>query len=122
MQIQRDFIKASCAIYHMGPVPDKGGTDLIVRPKIQPKTEKPRLYNVLMFNDDYTPMQFVVGLLQQHFNKDYAMAEALMLQIHTTGKTIAGTYPWDVAETKVCAAMDDAIGNGHPFLVAAEPA
>lgn len=88
-------------------------TDTIERAKT--KTKKPSMWNVVMLNDDFTPMDFVVGILMKIFHKSRAEAEAITFQVHVEGKGIAGTYTFEVAEMKVQDAMDLARRAGHPF-------
>jgi len=94
-----------------------GGTQLLERQK----TKKPRLWKVLMHNDDYTTQEFVVYVLQQYFRKDPSEAMRLMLQVHQSGMAVVGAYPKDVAETKVALVMDFAREHGHPLQVTTEP-
>ena len=93
----------------------KTGTDTIVRPKTKPKTQKPSLYRVLLLNDDYTPMEFVVLILQDVFNKTREEATRIMYHVHQKGVGECGVYPYEVAETKVTRVMDTARKNQHPL-------
>ena len=95
-----------------GPGND-GETEVIVKAK--PKTKRPSLYKVLLLNDDYTPMEFVVYILERFFNIDHARAVDIMLQVHTRGVAVVGVYPFEVAETKVTQVMDCARSNQHPL-------
>ncbi len=82
------------------------------------KTQKPKppsMYNVLLFNDDYTPMEFVVEVLERFFNKNREQATQIMLQVHTKGTGVCGIYPLDIAETKVSQVLDLAKEQGHPL-------
>ncbi|MEM9060743.1 MAG: ATP-dependent Clp protease adapter ClpS [Pseudomonadota bacterium] len=90
-----------------------GDTDVIVKAK--PKTKRPSLYKVLLLNDDYTPMEFVVYILERFFNIDHARAVDIMLTVHTRGLAVVGVYPFEVAETKVTQVMDCARSNQHPL-------
>lgn len=83
--------------------------------KVRPKTKRPSLYRVLLLNDDYTPMEFVVMVLQDVFNKSREDAMAIMLHVHTQGVGECGVYPYEVAETKVTRVMDAARKNQHPL-------
>ena len=83
--------------------------------KPRPKTKKPPLYKVLLLNDDYTPMDFVVHVLQQFFNKDYEEATRIMLTVHYHGVGVCGVYPYEIAETKVEQVMRLAREHGHPL-------
>ena len=82
------------------------------------KTQKPKppsMYSVLLFNDDFTPMEFVVEVLERFFNKNREQATQIMLQVHTKGSGICGIYPLDIAETKVSQVLDLAQEQGHPL-------
>jgi len=79
------------------------------------KTKKPNLYRVLLLNDDYTPMEFVVLVLQDVFNKPRDEAMTIMLHVHQKGVGECGVYPYEVAETKVTRVMDTARKNQHPL-------
>ena len=83
--------------------------------KTRPKTKKPSLYRVLLLNDDYTPMEFVVLILQDVFNKTREDAMRIMLHVHQKGVGECGVYPFEVAETKVTRVMDTARKNQHPL-------
>ncbi len=91
----------------------KGDTGTITRTR--PKTKKPSLYRVLLLNDDYTPMEFVVLILQDVFNKTREDAMRIMLHVHQKGVGECGVYPFEVAETKVTRVMDTARKNQHPL-------
>ncbi|CAM3790839.1 ATP-dependent Clp protease adapter ClpS [Deinococcus frigens] len=84
-------------------------------------TQRPRLYRVLLLNDDYTPMDFVVMVLSQYFRKAEGEAETIMLAVHHKGQGVAGVYTRDVAETKVAQVTAHARQEGHPLRVVAEP-
>ena len=83
--------------------------------KTRPKTKRPSLYRVLLLNDDYTPMEFVVLVLQDVFNKSREDAMRIMLHVHNQGVGECGIYPFEVAETKVTRVMDTARKNQHPL-------
>lgn len=83
--------------------------------RVKPKTKKPSLYRVLILNDDYTPMEFVVLVLEHFFNKSREEATRIMLHVHNFGVGVCGIYPMDVAETKVAQVMDLARRNEHPL-------
>ncbi|MDO8608167.1 MAG: ATP-dependent Clp protease adapter ClpS [Phaeospirillum sp.] len=83
--------------------------------KTRPKTKKPSMYKVLMLNDDYTPMEFVIHVLERFFNKNRDDATRVMLNVHTRGVGICGVYTYEVAETKVTQVMDLARQNQHPL-------
>lgn len=83
--------------------------------KSRPKTKKPAMYKVLMLNDDYTPMEFVVHVLERFFNKSQQEATRIMLHVHRRGVGVCGVYTYEVAETKVNQTMDLARQNQHPL-------
>src|SRR5690606_4899261 len=92
---------------------DEGQTGVVT--KTRPKTKKPSLYRVLLLNDDYTPMEFVVLILEEVFNKSREDAMRIMLHVHNQGVGECGVYPYEVAETKVTQVMDAARRNQHPL-------
>jgi ATP-dependent Clp protease adaptor protein ClpS len=97
---------------------DKGGKgkgEAGIVTKAKPKTKRPSLYKVLMLNDDYTPMEFVVYVLERFFNLDHGRAVEIMLTVHNKGIAVVGVYPFEVAETKVTQVMDCARSNQHPL-------
>jgi len=83
--------------------------------KTRPKTRKPAMYKVLMLNDDYTPMEFVVHVLERFFQKTREEATRIMLHVHRRGVGVCGVYTYEVAETKVTQVMDLARQNQHPL-------
>jgi ATP-dependent Clp protease adaptor protein ClpS len=83
--------------------------------KARPKTRKPAMYKVLMLNDDYTPMEFVVHVLERFFQKNREEATRIMLHVHRRGVGVCGVYTYEVAETKVTQVMDLARQNQHPL-------
>ncbi len=89
------------------------GTALVTR--TQPKVQKPSLYRVLILNDDYTPMEFVVFVLERYFSKSREDATRIMLHVHQNGVGVCGVYTYEVAETKVTQVMDLARQNQHPL-------
>ena len=94
---------------------DEGGPVTGVVTETKPKTKKPSMYKVLMLNDDYTPMEFVVMVLEQFFSKGHQEATRIMLHVHQKGVGICGVYTYEVAETKVHQVMDNARQNQHPL-------
>jgi ATP-dependent Clp protease adaptor protein ClpS len=78
-------------------------------------------YKVLLLNDDYTPMDFVLYVLERFFNKSQSEAERVMLEAHEKGLSVAGVYPFEIAETKVAQVLDAAKGEGYPLRVRLEP-
>ena len=97
-----------------------GGTVTSIATKIRPKTKKPSMYKVLVLNDDYTPMEFVVMLLESVFHKSKEEATSIMLHVHQRGVGVCGVYSYDVAETKVAHVMDMARRNEHPLQATME--
>ena len=89
------------------------GTAVITKTK--PQTKRPSLYRVLILNDDYTPMEFVVHILERFFNKDREAATRIMLHVHNHGIGECGVYTYEVAETKVTQVMDFARKHQHPL-------
>ena len=83
--------------------------------KTRPRTKKPAMYKVLMLNDDYTPMEFVVHVLERFFQKNREEATRIMLHVHRRGVGVCGVYTYEVAETKVTQVMDLARQNQHPL-------
>ena len=81
----------------------------------KPKTKKPSMYNVLLLNDDYTPMEFVVMVLEKIFNKKQEEATQIMLHVHKNGIGVCGTFTYEVAESKCKSVMDMAKKNEHPL-------
>lgn len=92
---------------------DGPSTGVITR--TQPKTKKPSLYKVLLLNDDYTPMEFVVHVLERYFNKGREEATRIMLHVHQKGVGICGVYTFEIAETKVTQVTDFARKHQHPL-------
>jgi ATP-dependent Clp protease adaptor protein ClpS len=89
------------------------GTGTVV--KARPKTKKPSMYRVLLLNDDYTPMEFVVHVLERFFNKSREAATEIMLHVHHRGVGVCGVYTYEVAETKVTQTIDFARRHQHPL-------
>ena len=89
------------------------GTAVIT--KTRPQTKRPNLYRVLLLNDDYTPMEFVVHVLERFFNKDHEAAHRIMMHVHQHGIGECGVYTYEVAETKVTQVMDFARKHQHPL-------
>jgi len=92
---------------------DGPATGVVVRAK--PKTKKPSMYKVLMLNDDYTPMEFVVHILERFFSKNREEATRIMLHVHRRGVGVCGIYTYEVAEHKVTQVMDFARQHQHPL-------
>lgn len=89
--------------------------DGVALARARPKLERPRLYRVLLLNDDYTPMEYVVTVLEQFFGKPREEAVSIMLHVHQKGLGVCGLYPREVAETKVRQVMDHAREHRHPL-------
>lgn len=89
------------------------GTGIVT--KTRPKTKRPSLYKVLLLNDDYTPMEFVVLVLERFFNKGREEATRIMLHVHQNGVGVCGTFTYEVAETKVTQVTDFARKHQHPL-------
>ena len=101
------------------PEDDSGGTVLLERrPQ---KTKPPQMFQVVLLNDDYTPMEFVVMVIQEFFNKDRETATQIMLKIHLDGKGVCGVFSKDVAATKVDQVSEAARKHGHPLQCVSEP-
>lgn len=83
--------------------------------ELRPELKKPSLYRVIMLNDDYTPMEFVVHVLESFFGMDREKATRTMLEVHTNGKAVCGIYTRDIAETKAAQVIDYAQQNQHPL-------
>jgi len=83
--------------------------------QVKPKTQKPSLYRVLLLNDDYTPMEFVIHVLERFFSKNREDATRIMLHVHHNGVGICGVYTFEVAETKVAQVVEFARQNQHPL-------
>jgi len=96
----------------LGGRPERG---VGVVTKAKPKTKKPSLYKVLLLNDDYTPMEFVIYVLEAIFNKNREDATRIMLHVHQNGVGVCGVYTYEVAETKVAQVMETARRNQHPL-------
>ncbi len=101
---------------------DDQGTGLGVATKTRPKTKTPSPYKVLMLNDDYTPMEFVVHVLQLFFKMGIEDATRVMLHVHQRGVGVCGIFPYEVAETKVAQVIDFARQNQHPLQCTLEKA
>lgn len=99
---------------------DAPKTDRSVLERTRTQTVEPDLYAVILLNDDYTTMDFVVHVLESVFNKQPAEAFRIMMLVHTEGQGLCGHYPWDVAETKVSTVHDLARDAGYPLRAAIE--
>jgi len=92
-----------------------GDFDTGILTRTKPKTKKPAMYKVIMLNDDYTPMEFVVYVLQSFFNKSIEEATEIMLHVHQRGVGICGVFTYEIAETKVTQVMNLAHNEQHPL-------
>lgn len=95
--------------------------DLAIKPSVV-KPKLPQLYKVLLLNDDYTPMDFVIETLQRFFNKSSEQATQIMLKVHTEGVGVCGVFPQDIAETKMNQVLNHAQKAQHPLQCIVEPA
>ena len=86
-----------------------------VKLAVKPKTKTPPLYRVLMMNDDYTPMEFVIEVLEKFFQKNREEATQIMLHVHQNGVGVCGVFPYEIAETKVIQVLETAKKNDHPL-------
>lgn len=93
-----------------------------VKERSSSKIKEPKQYHVIMLNDDFTTMEFVVNVLTDIFHKDEVSAQAIMLQVHKNGQAVVGKYPYDLAVTKVNAALSRARAEGFPFRMNVEEA
>ena len=105
----------------MSNIPQTTPFDDLVVQESKPKLKRPRLYKVLLLNDDYTPMEFVVIVLEQFFAKQREQAVQIMLHVHQKGVGVCGVYPREVAEAKVRMVLDFAQENQHPLQCTMEP-
>ena len=96
-----------------GPADDDSDSSVVVDTK--PRTKRPPLYKVLLLNDDYTPMEFVVAVLERFFGMSHAQAFEIMLTVHKKGVAVVGVFSHEIAETKVAQVMDFARRHQHPL-------
>ena len=101
--------------YMMANGPEGDDSDTGVALETKPKTKRPPLYKVLILNDDFTPMEFVVMVLERFFGMNHAQAFDLMLTVHKKGVAVVGVYSHEIAETKVAQVMDFAQRHQHPL-------
>ena len=100
---------------HLMTGPEDGDNETSVALKTRPRTQRPPLYKVLMLNDDYTPMEFVVAVLERFFGMSHAQAFEIMLTVHKKGVAVVGVFSHEIAETKVGQVMDFARRHQHPL-------
>ncbi|MEJ6010180.1 ATP-dependent Clp protease adapter ClpS [Novosphingobium aquae] len=105
-----------------GPGGGNGGSQIGLATKTRAKSQKPSQFKVLMLNDDYTPMEFVVIVLKRFFHMDMDQATRVMLHVHQKGVGVCGIFPYEIAETKVNQVMDFARQNQHPLQCTLEKA
>ncbi len=91
------------------------GSETSILAKAKPRTQRPPLYKVMLLNDDYTPMEFVVHILERFFGLNHAQAFEIMLTVHKKGLAVVGVFSFEVAETKVAQVMDFARRHQHPL-------
>jgi ATP-dependent Clp protease adaptor protein ClpS len=103
------------------PEEREGQTGLIVE-EAAPETKHPPLFSVLLLNDDYTPMDFVVDVLERFFRMDREAATRVMLEVHVKGKGVCGVFTYEIAETKVAQVMTYSRDNQHPLMCTLEQA
>jgi ATP-dependent Clp protease adaptor protein ClpS len=101
-------------LMHMSD-PSKPGDEAGVLTKTRTKTQRPPLYKVMLLNDDYTPMEFVVHVLERFFGINHTQAVEIMLTVHRKGLAVVGVFSFEIAETKVTQVMDYARRNQHPL-------
>ena len=106
----------------MAKIPDDQREDGVAVQEAKPKLKRPPLYKVVLHNDDYTPMEFVVDLLEQFFRMSREQATQVMLHVHTKGKGVCGVFTREIAETKVAQVNEYSRQNQHPLLCAMEEA
>jgi ATP-dependent Clp protease adaptor protein ClpS len=100
-------------MYMSDPKTPAGDAGLLTRTR--PKTQRPPLYKVMLLNDDYTPMEFVVHVLERFFGITHAQAVDIMMTVHKKGLAVVGVFSFEIAETKVTQVMDYARRNQHPL-------
>ncbi|NBW49844.1 MAG: ATP-dependent Clp protease adapter ClpS [Betaproteobacteria bacterium] len=103
------------------PPPAGGDDGTVVLERLSQRVHPPSMYQVVMLNDDYTPMEFVVVVIQEFFGKDLEAATQIMLKIHLDGRGVCGVYPKDIAATKVDQVLEAAHKAGHPLKCVSEP-
>jgi len=117
------MVPLSGTLVEMANDPDSDSDDEVgIATKTKARPKKPSQYKVLMLNDDYTPMEFVVLILKRFFSMDLEQATRVMLQVHQRGVGVCGIFPYEVAETKVNQVMDFARENQHPLQCSLEKA
>ena len=102
------------------PEEERAGSHDLAVEEARPKLKQPPLYQVVLINDDYTPMEFVVDILESIFGMERTRATQVMLEVHTKGKGVCGVYNYEIAETKVAQVMGIAKQHQHPLLCTME--
>lgn len=123
--IKNSFSESGIVDWHISPrlssePLENDDSDLAIQ-TAPPELKRPPLYAVVLMNDDYTPMEFVIEILQQYFAMNLDQATQVMLTVHYEGKGVAGVYPRDIAETKANQVNNYARSQGHPLLCQIEP-
>ena len=123
-----EWIDEECALYSIVQLENskcvtKYMSEIDFKPKLKQKTkvQRPKLYKVMLLNDDYTPREFVVLILKAEFRLDESQAEVVMMTAHQKGVCVVSVYPRDVAETKATRAIDAAVRLGYPLQFTVEP-
>ncbi|WP_180039753.1 ATP-dependent Clp protease adapter ClpS [Acinetobacter sp. YH12100] len=123
--IKNSFYESGIVDWHISPrlgnEPLEGDDSDLAVQTAPPELKRPPLYAVVLMNDDYTPMEFVIEILQQYFAMNLDQATQVMLTVHYEGKGVAGVYPRDIAETKANQVNNYARSQGHPLLCQIEP-
>ena len=92
------------------------GNKVLIKKRTKKKLKRPSLYKIIMLNDDYTPMDFVVYLLKTFFKKNHNEASKIMLEVHNKGSSICGIFTYEIAETKILKVINTSRNNGFPLL------
>ena len=116
-----DLVNCENAPYKLFHRHEEGGGGGGVVEEAAPKLKRPPLYQVVLINDDYTPMEFVVDILQRFFAMDRTKATRVMLEVHTKGKGVCGVFTYEIAETKVAQVIAYARQHQHPLMCAGSP-
>ena len=106
----------------MGNLDEHRGDDGLALEEAKPRLKEPSMYKVVLINDDYTPMEFVVNLLEKLFGMDREKATRIMLTVHSQGKGVCGVYTYEIAETKVAQVNEYAQSHQHPLMCSMEEA
>ena len=120
MLIDELRVRASGADDDEGTTPGRDAGDSLAVEESKPELKRPSMYKVLLLNDDYTPMEFVVHILESFFGMNREKATQVMLSVHTTGSGVCGIFPRDVAETKSEQVNQYAQENNHPLMSTVE--